>query len=133
MSPPAPALARRSRTPLRFRGDTGSGTVWVLSVCAIVWFTATAMVLVASVRADRQRASSAADLAALAGARDAAQGAAPACASARATASANGARLTACRLNGTVIDTTVELPARLGAGSLSAAARAGPADHPPAP
>jgi len=80
--------------------DRGSGTVWVLVLCALVWFCACAAVTAASVRIDRHRAATAADLAALSGAAEAARGAEHACALARRTAAANRARLTDCALSG---------------------------------
>ncbi|CAM3660809.1 hypothetical protein GCM10009799_46990 [Nocardiopsis rhodophaea] len=110
----------------RRRSDLGSGTVWVLTLCAVVWFSAFAAVLVASARADRHRSATAADLAALAGAEQAAQGRRRSCSVAREVARANGARLVDCRLAGLTLRVEVDVPARLWPGSVPAEARAGP-------
>ncbi|TDQ55356.1 Rv3654c family TadE-like protein [Actinorugispora endophytica] len=118
--------------------ERGSGTIWVLTLCTLVWFSTIAVILVVSVRTDRHRAATAADLAALAGAREAAEGRRHACGLARHTASANGARLTHCTLSGLTLDVGVDVPARLWPGRVSARARAGPlgaasAPEPPLP
>jgi secretion/DNA translocation related TadE-like protein len=88
-----------------------------------------ALAVVSAMVVAHRAAQSAADLAALAGARGAAAGR-DACAVAVETASANGARLTACGVSGRVVDVEVEVrgPHWLGqSADLAARARAGPA------
>ncbi|GAA3729472.1 secretion/DNA translocation related TadE-like protein [Spinactinospora alkalitolerans] len=114
------------RLPAPRHRETGSGTVWVLVLCALIWFCAFTSVLVASVRTDRHRAAAAADLAALAGARQAARGSERACATAVKAAEANGARLTSCEVSGLTMDVRVRVPARMWPGTMAADARAGP-------
>ncbi|MDT0304032.1 Rv3654c family TadE-like protein [Streptomonospora wellingtoniae] len=118
-----PALAHAAR-----RGaDAGSATVWVLALCGVVLFAASAVVLVAGVRVDRHRAATAADLAALAGAERLSEGERSSCAAARATAEANGAELTRCRLAADLsLHVSTRVPARMRLGSVTAHARAGP-------
>ncbi|MBB6174160.1 secretion/DNA translocation related TadE-like protein [Nocardiopsis mwathae] len=110
--------------------DLGSATVWVLALGAVIWFSAFTAVLVASVRIDRHRAATAADLAALAGAAQSAHGPRRACAVADATAAANGARLVGCTLRGLILHVEVEIPARMWPGAVPARARAGPVSAP---
>ncbi|MFC3999953.1 Rv3654c family TadE-like protein [Nocardiopsis sediminis] len=110
--------------------DRGSGTVWTLVLCMIVWFTALAVLVVAGVRADRHRAATAADLAAVAGARDAAHGSRLACATAREVAAANDARLTSCTVTGLILHTEVSTPTRTWPGNVTARAAAGPVEAP---
>ncbi|WP_052809680.1 Rv3654c family TadE-like protein [Streptomonospora alba] len=119
-SGPGPAAHRR-------RSDGGSATVWVLALCAVLLFVASTVVVVAGVRVDRHRAATAADLAALAGARRLAEGRGPSCAAARATAEANGAALARCRIAADFsLHVTVRVPVRSWPGTVSAHARAGP-------
>ncbi|RCV53642.1 Rv3654c family TadE-like protein [Marinitenerispora sediminis] len=116
---------RRRCEPGSARRDRGSGVVWLLVLCVLLWFGTVAVVLVGGARAERHRAAAAADLAALAGAREAVHGGERACAAASAAAAANGAVLTECRLTGLVIDVRTETRGGRGRG----AARAGPAAH----
>ncbi|WP_131096605.1 Rv3654c family TadE-like protein [Streptomonospora litoralis] len=112
---------------MRRGGDTGSATVWMLTLCAVVLFTASAVVLVTAVRVDRHRAATAADLAALAGAARVGEGASSACAQARRIAVANEATLIRCRLaNDLSLHVTVHIRTRAWPGSVAAHARAGP-------
>ncbi|WP_285758233.1 Rv3654c family TadE-like protein [Nocardiopsis ansamitocini] len=109
--------------------DNGSGTVWVLTLCALLWFSALSSVALLSVRTDRHRAVAAADLAAIAGAGAAARGAASACARAQSTAEANDARLTDCTLSSLTVTVEVAVAVRLWPRHrVSATARAGPVD-----
>ncbi|NYI96881.1 secretion/DNA translocation related TadE-like protein [Streptomonospora nanhaiensis] len=134
--PPATISPPRTPHPLSAAArpadpERGSGTVWVLTLCALVWSTALTVVLVAGVRADHHRAASAADLAALAGAEHAALGREPACAAARAAAEANGAALTGCDLAADLsLRVTVRVPARSVRGTVTAQSRAGPHGSP---
>ncbi|MDA0566495.1 flp pilus-assembly TadE/G-like family protein [Streptomonospora sp. S1-112] len=133
-APPPHRRVRAAGRPGERARERGSGSVWVLNLCVLVWFTALAVVLVAGVRADHHRAASAADLAALAGAERAALGAASACAAARSTAEANGATLTDCDLADDLsLRVTVRTPARLVRGTVTAHSRAGPAGAHPLP
>ncbi|HKD97003.1 MAG TPA: Rv3654c family TadE-like protein [Micromonosporaceae bacterium] len=113
--------------------DQGSATVWVLSACVLVVSIGLACVVAVAAVVGRHRAQAAADLAALAGARYAALGEAAACAAAGAVVDANGARVTACRLDGLdlVVSVAVEVPGAPAAlGPARATARAGPAGIP---
>jgi len=107
------------------------GAVTVLAVAmlgVLLLLTAGFGVAEAMVVAHR-RAQSAADLAALAGAK-ALQRAQDACAATSSTATANGASVDSCRVDGLDVVVTVHVagPAWLGQrGSLEALARAGPA------
>jgi secretion/DNA translocation related TadE-like protein len=121
--------------------DGGSASLWVLALAMVLWISVAGVVLVGVAVTARHRASTAADLSALAAA-SAVQRAqlqhdpnfgASACATARAIAAANNATVDSCRVSGAVVDvaTTVAIPAlaalRLfGLDSVSARARAGP-------
>jgi secretion/DNA translocation related TadE-like protein len=72
----------------------------------------------------REQARTAADLGALAGAAYAVRGGAAACARAAEIVRANGATVTACRLDG--LDLLLDVTAVTGAGAAEATARAGP-------
>ncbi|GAB3206449.1 Rv3654c family TadE-like protein [Marinactinospora thermotolerans] len=122
MTPPAPG--RTPAAPLQ--DDTGSGTVWVIALCLVIWFATLAAIVVTGVRVGHHRAASAADLAALAAARHAHQGHGPSCAAADSVAGANGARVAACALDGLVVDVHVEFPLPLFSTHATAHARAGP-------
>ncbi|GAB3453606.1 hypothetical protein GCM10027570_32880 [Streptomonospora sediminis] len=101
--------------------------MWVLTLCALVLFAAAAVALVTAVRVDRHRASTAADLAAIAGAQRAAEGRQASCSTARSVAQANGAAMTRCSLAGDLsLRVSVRVQARLWTGSVTSHARAGP-------
>lgn len=106
----------RQWSPRATDREGGAATVWVLALASVIWFTAFAGLLVADVQALRHQAGAAADLAALAGARNAWHGAERACDAAGRVARANGGRLQACAVRAGVADVTVEvpLPARFG-------------------
>ncbi|MDA2809291.1 hypothetical protein O4J56_01455 [Nocardiopsis sp. RSe5-2] len=108
--------------------DSGSGTVWVLVVCALVWTAAVAAVIVGGARVDRHHAGAAADLAALAGARRAAEGADRSCAAAARTARANGAQVESCATEGLEVVVEVSVPVRTWPTRAHARARAGPVE-----
>jgi secretion/DNA translocation related TadE-like protein len=117
-------VVRRSWT------DTGSGTVLVLALAAVLALVGTLLAGVAAVAVARHRAASAADLAALAAADRALAGRVPACAAARRAAAAVAAGLLSCRLDRDVADVVVVLrpPGPLGGlGQATSRARAGPA------
>lgn len=106
----------------------GSATVLVLAMAGVLLLVGAALgVVVAMVRTHRL-AQSAADLAALAGARAAQLGGDP-CGQAAEIARANGARLTACSSEGSVVTLRVTVPGPHWLGQsadLSADSRAGP-------
>jgi hypothetical protein len=132
------------------RDDRGSAAVWLLTLAMVMWSSMTAVVLVGTAIAGRHRASSAADLAALAAAAVEGRAAlfteapgsgggpssqpdpqAPSgCAVAAAIAVANEASLVQCHVDGLVVEITASVQLRglghLALGSVSAKARAGP-------
>jgi secretion/DNA translocation related TadE-like protein len=112
----------------RRRGQRGSITVLAVAMAAVLLFVGgTLAAAVGLVRAHRS-AESAADLAALAGAREL-EGARDGCVAAARIAAANDARLTSCRVDGSdvVVSVTVSGPHWLGLhADLAAEARAGP-------
>lgn len=108
-------------------GDRGSATVLAcVGVLVLLVVTAVAVHVGAAVLA-RQRAETAADLAALAGAAQVLRGAETACAAAAVVASANQAELTGCRTDGLdlLVEVTVDAGGPLG-GAAAGRARAGP-------
>lgn len=102
MSPPG---GMRARPP-----ETGAATVWCIGLMTVIWFTAIAVALVASVRAVRHQAGAAADLAALAAAKQTGQGEVRACRAAGRVANTNGGRLDGCVVDGRVAEVRVEVP-----------------------
>jgi secretion/DNA translocation related TadE-like protein len=78
--------------------DRGSATVWVVLACLVTWSVTTVALSIGGVVVARHRAASAADLAALAGARTLASGDVfgDPCAEAQRVAAAARARLVAC-------------------------------------
>ena len=76
--------------------DRGSATIWVAIACLVTWSVALVALSVGGVIAARHRAASAADLAALAGARTLVAGVGDPCAAAQRVAAAAGARVVAC-------------------------------------
>jgi secretion/DNA translocation related TadE-like protein len=109
-------------------GERGSVTLLVVAMAGVLLLIAAALGVVSAMVVAHRVAQSAADLAALAGARSLAEGS-DACAAAGRIAEANGARLTSCQVSGS--DVTVEVaapgPAWLGRSSdLSGRSRAAP-------
>ncbi len=92
----------------------------------LVWFGALAVVGVAGIRADRHRAATAADLAALSGAQQVATAPDGPCAVAREVAQENDARLSDCAVSELTVQLEVRVRARAWPGEVSARARAGP-------
>jgi secretion/DNA translocation related TadE-like protein len=114
---------------VRRRDDRGAATVLVLAMAGVLVLLGAALAVVTAMVAAHRAAQSAADLAALAGARGVAEGR-DGCAVAADLAAANQVRLTACVVTGRVVDVTVEAPGPhwLGqAADLGARSRAGPA------
>jgi secretion/DNA translocation related TadE-like protein len=119
--------------------ERGSGSIWLLTMAALVTVAAFLAAGVAGAITVRHRAAAAADLAALAAASTATLGGPP-CPIAARIARANDAALAECHADGLVVSvTTAATPAGwLGSFGISSArsARAGPvpftqAGHPP--
>lgn len=126
-------------TPVPHPHDDGSATIWTVGAIALLLIVLLFVLTAATVVTTRHRAESAADLAALAAARQAAAGTQSACAQANQLAARTDVTVTACRIQGW--DAYVEVDARLPAdlqrfGAVHARARAGPdttAPDPPTP
>ncbi|MFI5494343.1 Rv3654c family TadE-like protein [Actinoplanes sp. NPDC051859] len=118
------------RRLLRARdGDRGAASIFVLAVGLVLVAGGLGGAAVGAARNGRHEARTAADLGALAGALRAIEGQEAACLRAAELVAANGARLTACRLEGldVVVQTeTVVTPMPHLTTYASAAARAGP-------
>jgi len=108
------------------RDERGSATVWTIGAIAALLVVAALVLSLGAVVVSRQRASDAADLAALAAAGSADQGVDAACERARAITARMAVGLVSCRLDGW--DALVEVAAAVpgGLGDASAHARAGP-------
>jgi secretion/DNA translocation related TadE-like protein len=114
---------------VRRRAERGAATILVLAMAGLVVFVTTALAVVVGLVAGHRTAQSAADLAALAGARSLAQGA-DGCAEAAGVARANRAHLVACAVTGRVLDVRVTVRGSLWLDQvveLTGEARAGPA------
>ncbi len=114
----------------RVSGERGSATVWVLALAGVLAVLGAGFILVGAAMVARHRATTAADLAALAAAGRAAAGDPAPCEVARRIAGQNTAELDTCTLApGAVVEVTVSVPVRLGrlgVYSATARARAGP-------
>jgi secretion/DNA translocation related TadE-like protein len=111
------------------RDERGAATVLVLAMAGVLMLLGAALAVVTAMVAAHRTAQSAADLAALAGARGVGDGR-DGCAVAAVVAAANQARLVGCAVAGRVVDVSVEVagPRWLGqAADLGARSRAGPA------
>ncbi|SHK36899.1 helicase/secretion neighborhood TadE-like protein [Nocardiopsis flavescens] len=97
----------------RHTRDTGAAAVHWVAMAVLLWTVALAAVLAATARSDRDRAETAADLAALAAASVAVHGADTACERARLTAEANGASLDTCEISGHTAEVVVAVPSVL--------------------
>lgn len=121
--------SRPCRSPGVRPGDSGSGSVLLLALTAVVVLLAGTLVAVGTVATTRHRALAAADGAALAAASRAVLGRSAACAAAGSVVTAAGGVLTGCRLDGPVAEVWVAVrPAGplAGYGPARARARAGP-------
>ncbi|WP_239455512.1 Rv3654c family TadE-like protein [Nocardioides gilvus] len=108
--------------------ERGSASMLVVTMTGVLLFVTIALVLCAGLVRAHRMAQSAADLAALAGARALTVGA-DGCAEAASVATANGAALAGCDVQGEVVHVTVTVPGPAWPGldaELSGAARAGP-------
>ncbi|MCZ2813641.1 hypothetical protein O2W15_19610 [Modestobacter sp. VKM Ac-2979] len=120
-------------------GERGSATVWMVALAGLLALVGVATVLVGAAVVARHRATSAADLVALAAAGRAVLGDPAACAVAEEVAAANEAVVDSCAVtSGAVVEVRVHVPVRLGPLGVvdaPARARAGPAppDTEPAP
>jgi secretion/DNA translocation related TadE-like protein len=111
-------------------GDAGVATVAALALSTALAGAGVGAMLVGDAVVTRHRAAAAADLAALAAAAHVLGGPRAACAAARTVATVDGARLTACAVDGSVVRvvTAVAFAGPLGRfGSAHASAVAGPA------
>lgn len=109
--------------------ERGAATVLVTACLGVLLLTGCALAVVAAMVAAHRTAQAAADLAALAGAVAVRDGGDP-CSAAGSVASDNGARLTACAVDGDEVTVAVEAPGPRWLGQshdLAARARAGPA------
>ncbi len=112
------------------RGERGSATVWVLALSGVLAVVGVAVVLLGAAAVARHRATTAADLAALAAAVRAVGGDPAACDAAAQVAAANGAALSGCSVGpDAVVEVTVGVSVDLGPigrPTARARARAGP-------
>ncbi|MCY9786457.1 flp pilus-assembly TadE/G-like family protein [Nocardiopsis sp. EMB25] len=111
---------------MRVTHDTGSATVWTVGVCALLWLAVLTVLLTAAARLDRDRAATAADLAALAAAAGAVDGTDRSCDRGRAVAEANGGALVSCVVTGLTVEVAVSVPSSVLERTVTARARAGP-------
>jgi secretion/DNA translocation related TadE-like protein len=115
----------------RIDDERGSATVWVVALAGVLALVGAAVVLFGAAVVARHRATSAADLAALAGAGRAVVGAPDACAAVVRVATANQAMVDSCVVqSGAVVEVRLHVDVRLGplgATKATARARAGPA------
>jgi len=100
--------------------------VWLLGVAMAVMLLAGAVMMAGGFVVARHRAETAADLGALAGARQVAAGEAVACAEAARIVRANGGALAACHVDGLDLVITARVAGPSGWGAARASARAGP-------
>ncbi len=120
----------------RHLGERGSGSVLALGQLTALLLLLMGLLAIGSAAIAAHRARTAADLAALAGARRAQVGGGPsaACAVAQTAAAINGALLRECLVRGSVVEVTVIrevglgtwVPVTPGIGKAQASARAGP-------
>ena len=114
---------------IRRQPESGAATLLVMAMAGLLLLLGAALSVVTAMVATHRVAQSAADLAALAGAREVAFGQ-DGCAEARRVALANGAEVTACGVTGRVVDVDARAPGPRWLGQvadLSARSRAGPA------
>lgn len=141
-------MTRNRVAPMAAARDDGSATLWALALVLVLWVSVTGVLLAGIAISARHRAATAADLAALAAASalSAASLAPPtstmataadpiahpaaACAAAREIAAANRATIASCQVTGADVEVTatvtIDALRYLGAGAVSARARAGP-------
>lgn len=106
--------------------DSGSATIYVLAVVALLAFASVPVAAIAIGFAAHRKASLAADLAALGGAQASLDDAGIACSTADRVATANGADLQGCVLSGYSLRVEVTVPTSLVLlPEIGASARAG--------
>jgi secretion/DNA translocation related TadE-like protein len=113
----------------RRREERGAATVLVLAMAGVLVLLGAALVVVTAMVAAHRAAQSAADLAALAGARGVAEGR-DGCEAAAHVAAANHARLIGCDVAGRIVEVAVAVPGPhwlSQSADLDARSRAGPA------
>ena len=93
-------IHRPRSAPITGATDSGVATVWAASAVAVLTVVLVACLHLGAALLARHRAESAADLAALAAAREAVRGEAPACLRAAQIATATGGEVVRCRLVG---------------------------------
>lgn len=116
---------------MRHPGDRGSATVWTVGAIGVIFVVVFGVVAVESATLARHRATSAADLGALAAATAASAGESDACAKARWVVRGSHAVLDRCVLRGweSFVEVSVSSSGVLGVlGSAHGKARAGPVD-----
>ncbi|MCK9902269.1 flp pilus-assembly TadE/G-like family protein, partial [Frankia sp. Cpl3] len=118
--------------------DQGSATIWLLGGLMVLILAGSTALSLLQVDSARQRAATAADLAALAAAADRSATADLACQRARDTAHANIARMTSCEIDdtGVIVAVEADLPGPLhafGPGGGAAPRRGGGGGAPPPP
>lgn len=120
-------------TPGRVRDERGSATVWLLALSGLLAVLGAAVVLVGAAVVARHRATTAADLAALAGAGRAVTGDPDPCAAVLTVAEANVAVVDGCTVQlGAVVVVHLHVGVRLGPiGTVHAGARARAGPVPP--
>ncbi|MFF4891279.1 Rv3654c family TadE-like protein [Micromonospora chersina] len=114
----------------RQQAERGGATICLLAVGLVLVLVGLFGAGLGAARCARHQARNAADFAALAGAGRAIEGAGEACGRAADLAAANGARLTACRLDGLDVVATAEVraaPLPWLTRAARATSRAGPA------
>lgn len=90
--------------------DPGSAAVWVVCACLTVWVAAGAALSVGAAVVGRHRASAAADLSALAAARQLLAGDPAPCRVAARVAAADGATIRSCLVGPSDVEVVVEVP-----------------------
>jgi secretion/DNA translocation related TadE-like protein len=118
------SAVRPPRRPEK-RRDRGSASIWALGIGLGVVLLGLGVAAVGTALVARQRAQTAADLGALAGAVLVLHGEPAACARAADLVAANGGRLAGCRAEALDLIVTAEVEA-VGVGTARASARAGP-------
>ncbi|HEY0804675.1 MAG TPA: Rv3654c family TadE-like protein [Pseudonocardiaceae bacterium] len=112
--------------------DHGSATLWSVGGIAVLFLVAAMVLAVGAVVQTRHRATSAADLAALAAAVGAPEGTSAACTRARWVTDQMRAMLTGCRIVdwNALVEVSAALPGELSRfGQVTAHSMAGPADN----
>jgi secretion/DNA translocation related TadE-like protein len=112
--------------------DHGSATLWSVGGIAVLFLVAAMVLAVGAVVQTRHRATSAADLAALAAAVGAPEGTSAACTRARWVTDQMRVLLTGCRIVdwNALVEVSAALPGELSQfGQVTAHSMAGPADH----